>query len=146
MKLMLFENSVLRVLSLFGTWGHIHHFLSTRGPQGSKLGQFIETPCQCVFTVANRFTCPSFHQERTSSLSTSSFHCLLSLAIGLNSFQLLFPASANVLLCQLFRGAFPSVWSPVGSRHRRDILHCCCLTRISESGFIYVVAIFTRIQ
>jgi hypothetical protein len=32
------------VINLFQTWGHIHPLLSTRGPQGDKLGQFIETP------------------------------------------------------------------------------------------------------
>jgi hypothetical protein len=52
--------------------------------------------------IINNNKVPSFHQEHR--LSTSSFHFLLSLAIGLNSLQLLFPASVNVLLCQLVLG------------------------------------------
>jgi hypothetical protein len=43
----------------------------------------------------------------------SPFHFLLSLAIGLNSLQLLLPDSVNVLLCQMFLG-LPVFLEPCG--------------------------------
>jgi hypothetical protein len=39
------------VLNLFQTWGHIHPFLSTRGSQGYKWGQFVETPLQFILKM-----------------------------------------------------------------------------------------------
>jgi hypothetical protein len=36
------------VLNHFQSWDHIHPNLSTRGPQGYKRGQFIETARHCI--------------------------------------------------------------------------------------------------
>jgi hypothetical protein len=38
------------VLNVLQTWGHIHRLLSTRGPQGYKRGQFVETPLKYIKT------------------------------------------------------------------------------------------------
>jgi hypothetical protein len=54
----LLRHTILHLLTLgqdsqpFQTWGHIHPFLSTCGPQGYKW-QFIEMPCKFIKNASN---------------------------------------------------------------------------------------------
>jgi hypothetical protein len=68
-----------------------------------------------ITTTTTTIISLAFHQDHR--LSTSSFHFLLSLAIDLNSLQLLFPASVNVLLHQLLLG-LPVFLEPCGFHTR----------------------------
>jgi hypothetical protein len=67
------------VLNLFQTRGHIHPFISDRGPQNYKRGQFIETPWQFI-KIATKLGLPLQTDSHTTQRFSSTQVVIISIS------------------------------------------------------------------